>query len=168
MIEAVVVMGVLAILVALAGAALSRARQASAQAICVTNLRTIGQGLHLYAGNYGGYLPYTPDASPQWEDMLVAQGLRRDVFRCTKDEEVFPSLGSSYDWRDTGPPTDPNHPETLAGRPLVAVQPGLVMAFEALPGWHKTGFIMTVRVDNFAGMMDEDSFATNMQCPAIH
>jgi hypothetical protein len=55
-----------------------------------------------------------------------------NTFRCPADDEVFPALGSSYDWRDT-----PDPETTLAGRDILIPQrSNLVLAFEALPGWH--------------------------------
>jgi hypothetical protein len=172
LVEALIVLAVLAILVGLATAAISKARQASSLATCAANLRAIGQGFAAYANANSGVLPYVELSSPQWEDLLMAQGLTRRNFCCPADQEIFPSLGSSYDWRDTGKPdSNPalDHPNTFSGRQLSAIfNLNLVMSFESLPGWHKPHTVMAVHVDMSVDSMDETEFFDNLQCPATH
>jgi prepilin-type N-terminal cleavage/methylation domain-containing protein/prepilin-type processing-associated H-X9-DG protein len=54
LIELLVVVSILALLIALLLPALSRARRQARSAVCSTGLRTLGQGIALYANDYNG------------------------------------------------------------------------------------------------------------------
>jgi prepilin-type N-terminal cleavage/methylation domain-containing protein len=62
LIELLVVVAIIAILVAILLPALAGARRASRRAVCGSNLRQIGIGIHLYAQEYAGFIPRGPDA----------------------------------------------------------------------------------------------------------
>ena len=64
LVELLVVMGMLAILVALLLPALASAQQAGRKAVCLANLRQLGIATHAYAFEYGGRIPYGPQAPP--------------------------------------------------------------------------------------------------------
>jgi prepilin-type N-terminal cleavage/methylation domain-containing protein len=64
LLELLVVMGILAILAALLFPALSSAQQAGRKAVCLGNLRQLGIAMHAYASEYGGRIPYGPQAPP--------------------------------------------------------------------------------------------------------
>lgn len=168
LLEGMVVVTVLAVLVGLGTAAISRARNSTSMVRCISNLRLIGQGFNNYAFLNQGRLPYIPSGTPQWEDLMVTAGLKRDThFQCPVDQEIYPMLGSSYDWRDLGPP-DAEHRDSLAGKQLLALRPELVMSYEIMPGWHKSGFITTVLVDGSISVMDYDSFDVNLHLNALN
>ena len=58
LVELLVVIGIIAVLIALLLPALNRARQQAKAVQCQSNLRSIGQGLLIYAGMNKGALPY--------------------------------------------------------------------------------------------------------------
>jgi prepilin-type N-terminal cleavage/methylation domain-containing protein/prepilin-type processing-associated H-X9-DG protein len=58
LVELLVVIGIIAVLIALLLPALNRARQQAKAVQCQSNLRSIGQGLLIYAGMNKGTLPY--------------------------------------------------------------------------------------------------------------
>jgi len=64
LLELLVVMGVLAILATLLLPALASAQQAGRKAVCLANLRQLGIATHAYAFEYGGRIPYGPQAPP--------------------------------------------------------------------------------------------------------
>lgn len=64
LIELLVVIGIIAILSALLLPSLSRARRASAQIVCLNNLRQIGIAVHNYANANNGCIPYGPPKAP--------------------------------------------------------------------------------------------------------
>jgi len=61
LIELLVVVAIIAILAALSLPALSRAKASARQSVCVSNLRQIGLGIHLYAGDNADTLPAAPN-----------------------------------------------------------------------------------------------------------
>lgn len=57
LVELLVVIGIIAVLIAILLPALSKARQAAMTVSCASNLRTVGQGLTLYQQDNGGLFP---------------------------------------------------------------------------------------------------------------
>jgi prepilin-type processing-associated H-X9-DG protein len=58
LVELLVVIGIIALLVGILLPALGRARESANKLKCMSNLRTLGQGLFMYAGDNKGSLPY--------------------------------------------------------------------------------------------------------------
>jgi hypothetical protein len=85
----------------------------------------------------------------------------RGKFQCPADPELYTTVGSSYDWRDTGDPIS-----TLAGRLLTDVRrSATVLAFEALPGWHAKHQINVVHIDGSAQSLKDEECAADLQLP---
>ena len=57
LVELLVVIGIIALLIAILLPALNKARDAAKTAACLSNLRQIGQGVFQYTARYNGYLP---------------------------------------------------------------------------------------------------------------
>jgi prepilin-type N-terminal cleavage/methylation domain-containing protein len=150
-VELLVVMGIIALLIGILIPVISRAQAASRSVTCISTLRNIGHCFYLYAQDNKGTYPDPGSVGYSWEQLL--QPYFHGDFRCPSDEELFPTVGSSYDWRDT-----PDAATTLAGVPMAAVKrPNLVLAFESLPGWHAKGKMNAVLVDGSAQTMDEET-----------
>ena len=156
LVELLVVIAILAILLSLVLAALARARASASAVACCANLRQIGVALHVYAGDNAGRLPDPGESGISWETSIRYCNL--NVLRCPADDEVFPAVGSSYDWRDTGDPDT-----TLAGRPITKARGDAVLAFETLPGWHNRKKMNAVRVDGSALIMEERDCLGDLQ-----
>ena len=75
----------------------------------------------------------------------------RGVYQCPADQELSASVGSSYDWRDTGNPNT-----TLAGQPITDVRErNSVLVFDAMPNWHAKNKMNAARVDGSVETVDE-------------
>jgi prepilin-type N-terminal cleavage/methylation domain-containing protein len=61
LIELLVVIAIIAILAAMLMPALERARQQARSASCISNLKQIGLGFHMWAGDNNGLLPHEPN-----------------------------------------------------------------------------------------------------------
>jgi type II secretory pathway pseudopilin PulG len=157
LVEVLVVIGIVALVVGLLLVALSRVRRSGHSVQCLANLQRIGQAFNQYTVDYGGKLPDPFASHTSWEGSLAAY-LTPAVFRCPADQEVGPSVGSSYDWRDTGDPST-----TLAGRYITEVtRPEVLLAFDALPGWHARKKVNVVRLDGAALTLDQSAFFADL------
>src|SRR5688572_8148086 len=57
LVELLVVIGIIAILIAILLPTVRRARQAAVTTACLSNLRQIGMGFHMYVNENNGWLP---------------------------------------------------------------------------------------------------------------
>ena len=141
----------MAILIALTLSVLARVRGAQRSVRCIATLRGIGEAFTAYAQDNKGRYPDPGRANRSWEQMLLRY--HKGTFACEADTELYPAVGSSYDWRDTG-----RNPTSLAGRSIAqSLRAEAVLAFEALPGWHARRKINVVRLDGAATTMDDDA-----------
>lgn len=148
--ELLVVIAIFAVLLGLLIPAISRVRSSMRNTQCLNNLRNIGGAFRLYASENNGYLPEPSLANKSWEQMLIPH--YGGSFECPADFELAPSVGSSYDWRDTG-----DAATSFAGRPILSIKKNNdVMAFDALPGWHGTRSVNVARLDGSATRMSDD------------
>lgn len=150
LIELLIVIGIIALLLAIAVPVVSRARAAAKQATCINNLRQLAGAFHLYAQQNNGLLPEPSATMLSWESSLLPFTTTSAVFMCPSDSELFPAVGSSYDWRDTE-----NSTTTLAGVSITSPRrSSLVLVFESLPGWHLQNRINAAALDGSATDMD--------------
>jgi prepilin-type N-terminal cleavage/methylation domain-containing protein len=159
--ELLVSLGIIGLLTAVIVPLVGRSR-ASAQSItCLSQLRQIGAGFFQYAADNDKRLPDPFEMQISWEELLSKYLPERGHFRCPADDELFPSVGSSYDWRDTGRPET-----TLAGRLITDTnRPDPVLAFEALPGWHMRGRMNAITLSGAGASMDQEECLEDLQQP---
>ncbi len=101
LVELLVVIGIIAVLIGVLLPALSRARQQSQAVACLSNMRQLGQGLVLFAGEHKGYLPKAwyngrafatkPGTGPSGRDHLPQDYSAPDAWGYR-----FPMLGWDY------------------------------------------------------------------------
>src|SRR5690348_14674101 len=99
--ELLVAIGIIALLIAILIPVISKANQAAKSTSCVANLRSITNAFRIYANANRMYLPDPANEQLSWEQM-ISPYYQGGSFQCPSDDELFPSVGSSYDWRDTG------------------------------------------------------------------
>jgi prepilin-type N-terminal cleavage/methylation domain-containing protein/prepilin-type processing-associated H-X9-DG protein len=97
LVELLVVIGIIALLMALLMPALSRAREDSRRVKCLSNLKSIGQGLYTYAQTYRDRLPngnFRGSANPDKGDQVLVQFAQDyetpGVFYCPSDNDSQP------------------------------------------------------------------------------
>jgi prepilin-type N-terminal cleavage/methylation domain-containing protein/prepilin-type processing-associated H-X9-DG protein len=98
--ELLVVIGVIALLVGILLPALSKARETSRRAACLSNLRQIGQSLIMYANAHRDVLP-NGNGPQQWDDadgqsrvmvsFAAAYKIAPGVFHCPSDSDPVPT-----------------------------------------------------------------------------
>ncbi len=160
--ELLIVIGVIAVLIALLLPVLSRAKASSQSVSCLANLRHIALALNLYAGDNDHRFPLPSDISKtSWESTLRAYITAREGYHCLSDGGIFEKYGSSYDWRDTG-----DIKTTAAGKNLFEFRrPTTVFAFDALPDWHGTGLINAAIMDGSAATMNYQECLKDLDTP---
>jgi prepilin-type N-terminal cleavage/methylation domain-containing protein len=100
LIELLVVMAIIAILASLLLPALSKAKQRARTIQCLSNLRQIGIGMKLYAGNSDGFYPESGDVIPwdqtdptthksSWLQQIFPFAPNTNVFHCPADRRAF-------------------------------------------------------------------------------
>jgi prepilin-type N-terminal cleavage/methylation domain-containing protein/prepilin-type processing-associated H-X9-DG protein len=65
LVELLVVIGIIAVLMAILLPTLSRAREAARRVKCLANLRSMGQAAHLHAHDHNGYMPFAGACGPR-------------------------------------------------------------------------------------------------------
>jgi hypothetical protein len=148
-----VTLGLLALLSSLIMSGLSRGRIAANSAQCLSNLHHISAAFSQYATDNEMRYPCPSSAGKSWESLLHPYIPQTLVFACPSDNEIFVSVGSSYDWRDTANPAT-----TLAGQSMTRViRSNAVLAFETLSGWHNRHAMNAVLVNGSAAVLSDDA-----------
>jgi type II secretory pathway pseudopilin PulG len=160
LLEVLVVIAIITILMSMLLVALRRARTTAQTVTCLSNLRQITTGLRMFAQENGNRFP-SPGEDASWEACIQRYVSNPKVFECPADEELAPSAGSSYDWRDTGVPET-----TLVGRLMTDVRrQDLVLTFEALPGWHLKRKMNVGRIDGSCATEDDQLAVGDLLMP---
>jgi len=161
LIELLVVIGIVGVTTALILSGVTRARAVARSAGCMANLRQIHQAFYQYALDNDKRYPDPQAVGNSWEALLQQYMSGPAAFACPADSEIFPEVGSSYDWRDM-----PNPITTLAGRPVSAVtRSTAVLAFDTLPGWHEKHVMNAIRIDGSAEELREEDCLGDLRVP---
>jgi len=160
--ELVIVMSIIVVLAVLVLSAIAQLRNQSRMIGCVNNLRMIHGAFLQYATNNNGRYPSSRNvAGRSWESLLSPYIGPIDAFKCPADTDVFPNVGSSYDWRDM-----PDDESSLAGKASTgALRQDRILSFETLPGWHARHKIAAVRLNGTAGLLDENQCFNDLAAP---
>lgn len=158
--ELLIVIGIVVVLLGLLLPAIAKARRSARSVSCLSQLHSISLAFQQHAASRGGRLPDPLAENISWEQSLLEYVQSPAIFRCPGDDELFETLGTSYDWRDTGDPAS-----TLAGASLVIAKGDTVLVFDALPNWHVEGKMNAALVDGSTASMDIAECLTNVMSP---
>jgi prepilin-type N-terminal cleavage/methylation domain-containing protein len=160
LVELLVVIAIILVLLGIVLGVLAKVQKSARQARCLQNLRQIGVAINGFAIQNGGRFPDPASEDLGWEDVVSRFTDIHPLLACPSDEEVFPTIKSSYDWRDTGNPAT-----TLADEMIGSVPGNTVLAFEAMPGWHARNTMNVVLVDGSASTMSAHDALLNLTQP---
>jgi hypothetical protein len=153
--------GIITLLVAIIMPLVGKGRASAQSATCLSQLHQIAAGLLMYADDNDRRFPDPFELQTSWEQILRRYVANPEAFRCPGDGELYPAIGSSYDWRDTGLPET-----TMAGKLITdTTRNDFVLAFEALPGWHARGRMNAALLNGSAASMDQEQCMTDIQSP---
>jgi type II secretory pathway pseudopilin PulG len=161
MLELLVSITIMVTLASFVLAVVSKSRLAANSAQCVANVHSIALALGQDARDHGDYYPDPVAMNRSWEQCLTPYISSPQVFQCPGDDEIYPSVGSSYGWRDTGVANT-----TLAGKTIHDVNRlTTILIFESLPGWHGRQTINAATVDGSAHVMQQAACLSDLQTP---
>lgn len=162
--ELLVVLGIIVLLVGVVLAALSRVRAEGQSVRCLSNLRGLSNAFLQYAADNGRLLPNPSLASQSWEQVLNDAGYITDpnILNCPADQEVYPVVGSSYDWRDTGDPSSSLAGQSISG---AMTRSNPVLVYETLPGWHSKKKVNVAYLNGNAAMIDQKDWLEDLETP---
>ena len=93
LVELLVVIGIIALLISILLPTLGRARRAARTVQCASNIRSILQGMQMYAGENQGYIPGGPNTSSAF---LLQQD---SSFAAPYSETNCPEVSQVWDWQ---------------------------------------------------------------------
>jgi prepilin-type N-terminal cleavage/methylation domain-containing protein/prepilin-type processing-associated H-X9-DG protein len=90
LVELLVVIGIIAVLIAILLPALRRAKEQANRVACMSNMKQLGIAFQLYTGDFKGYFP-APGANPRAEDWIHWQPTRK-----IEDGAIVKYLGKKF------------------------------------------------------------------------
>jgi prepilin-type N-terminal cleavage/methylation domain-containing protein len=166
LIELLVVLAIITLLVGVTLPALTSARASARSGMCLSNLRQMAEGFHLYAGAHDGRLP--DDELEEVWDVLIQDELGGEagVFVCPADEDAVEASqagypGLSYGWREWFEVDDSR--SSLSGKTLASVhRTELILVFDDFSDRHGKGMLNAAAVDGSARAYTIGEFHENL------
>jgi prepilin-type processing-associated H-X9-DG protein/prepilin-type N-terminal cleavage/methylation domain-containing protein len=98
LVEVVIVVGIIALLIAMLMPTVGRVREQSKATVCLSNLRQLGTALTIYVDAHRGAFPLNAHAGAgqSWVETLYPYGVTPAVRFCPSDERDATTLATSY------------------------------------------------------------------------
>jgi len=162
LVELMLVVSITILLAVLILGALAKVRATARTLGCLANLKQIHNAFMHYAqDNNGRFPPSRSPARKNWESLLSPYIGPVHAFECPADSDIFPNIGSSYDWRDVA-----DDDSTLAGKSATGpLRQDRIIAFDTLPGWHGKHKISVIRLNGKAEAIDEVQWSDDLDAP---
>lgn len=162
LVEMIVVVAIISLLLAILLPALSGARASAKSIKCLSNLKQLANGFHLYAQDNEGFVP-GESLSMGWDFLLRKYIPADEVYLCPADiEGIDDGDFTSYAWRDYFEVD--SRSAALSGKKLLNVLSSkTIIVFDSITGWHAENQLNVARLDTSAISVSTEEFEENMQ-----
>ena len=164
LIELLTVIAIVTLLFGLLLPVLSRARGEARAAMCLSHLRQLGAGIHMYAADHDGRLP-SSQFDGIWDVLMEPYAPDPEAYWCPSDlDGATTNAAVSYVWRDGLAVIDPA--ASLSGLNLhVLTGVDVIALFDMIPGWHGNADVQAATLDGSSRRFRYDEFVNNLARP---
>jgi prepilin-type N-terminal cleavage/methylation domain-containing protein/prepilin-type processing-associated H-X9-DG protein len=163
--ELLIVVALVALLLSLVIPVFHAAREKAATLQCLSNLRSVGLAIKMFADQHQGWFPEITDSNQtplQVRKELEPYSSGGKVFECPRDPLKPRPSGGSYDWRFTD---DPNASLSRVRLDEIHNPSFTAIGGDRHPSWHKANRINVLFADLHVEQIGEESWFKGIKSP---